>query len=73
MDSFPQFSAPVSIPGSPSGDKQEHYPNALSQYPQVHECGKGIRCHCQGCDGCTGKIYCITSLQCYDCYCNCPV
>ncbi|RKK09045.1 hypothetical protein BFJ63_vAg7717 [Fusarium oxysporum f. sp. narcissi] len=73
MDRFPQFSAPISIPGSPSGDKQEHYPDALSQDPQVHECGKGIRCHCQGCDGCTGKIYCITSLQCYDCYCNCPV
>ncbi|CEF86850.1 unnamed protein product [Fusarium graminearum] len=70
MDSFS-----VSAPSSPVEEKQRYFPSANAVEPRIHihEFGKYGTCQCAGCTGCNGDIYCISSQQCYKCYCKCAV
>ncbi|KAG8668097.1 hypothetical protein FPOAC2_10130 [Fusarium poae] len=64
-----------SAPASPTEDKQGYFPstNFVNPSIRIHECGKYGTCNCAGCTGCNGDVYCITSQQCYKCYCECKV
>ncbi|GKU22602.1 unnamed protein product [Fusarium langsethiae] len=69
-------SSPVSsAPSYPIEGKQGYFPsaNAIDPNIHVHEFVKYGTCKCAGCTGCNRYIYCISSQQCYTCYCKCPV